>query len=131
MRAPGSRVPRSRVSRAGIPGLLAAHLQTAVPVRISELRSATGDRRERLASIAAEVVAAHGDLILRPGAPRSEIATAVNWLVTGLACAAYLPGGTRFGHLAWCAAHPAHRWAGHGPCAACLTAENLQPEPGI
>lgn len=40
-------------------------------------------------------------------ARRGETAAAVNWLATGLACAAYAPGGVRLGHLAWCAAHPA------------------------
>jgi hypothetical protein len=62
---------------------------------------------------------------------RGDTAAAVNWPVTGLACAAYAPGGVRFAHLAWCAAHPANRWAGHeDACTACLAAEAQVPEPG-
>lgn len=46
-----------------------------------------------------------------------------NELAKGLACAAFQPGGTRFGLLSWCAAHPRQRWADGPICPACLHEE--------
>jgi hypothetical protein len=106
-----------------IPDLLATHLQAEVPLRILELRPVPENERRQLANQASEELAAHGDVIAHSGTRDGDTAAAVSWLVTGLACAAYAPGGVKFGRLGWCAAHPAHRWARHDRvCGACLTA---------
>ena len=110
--------------------LLEVTLEAAVPLRILELRHASGEERVRLAREASGHIAEHGDLILYRGPCPGGTARAVGWLITGLACAAYQPGGVRFGSRAWCAAHPAHRWAAEDQiCARCL-AEEAQARHG-
>lgn len=107
-----------------VPDVLAFTLELAVPLRIIELRGARGEERYRLAREAADVIAAHGDDILFRSPRRGGTARATAALITGLACAAFQPGGVRFGPLAWCAAHPGHRWADNELlCGACLAAE--------
>jgi hypothetical protein len=104
--------------------LLAIHLETTVPLRILELRQAGEAERMRLAREAAAQIAAHGDDIQFRAARRGATASAAGWLVTGLAVAAFQPGGVRFGDLAWCATHLTRRRApGETICAACLEAE--------
>jgi len=107
-------------------------LELAVPLRIEELRSLSENERLSLAAQASEEIASHGDMILHLGTRAGETAAAFNWLVTGLACAAFAPGGVRFRQLGWCAAHP-HSRAGRrdGICSACLAAETEPPEPGM
>jgi hypothetical protein len=98
-----------------------------VPLRILELRRVSEAERLRLAQEAAAQIAAHGDDIQFRAARRGATASAVSWLVTGLAVAAFQPGGVRFRQLAWCAAHPARRWApGEYPCSDCLAAEQAR-----
>jgi hypothetical protein len=107
--------------------LLASTLEAAVPLRIMELGGVSDETRMRLAGEASDQIAAHGDNILFRGSRRGDTARAVGWLITGLACAACQPGGVRFRELAWCAAHPRHRWAaGDRICALCLAAETGQ-----
>jgi hypothetical protein len=109
--------------------LLEITLEAAVPLRIFELRNATGRERVRLAGEASAQIAEHGDVILYRSGKCGETAAAVGWLITGLACAAYQPGGVRFGNLGWCAAHLAHRWAAEERiCARCVHEE--QPAAG-
>lgn len=108
--------------------LLAVTLEALVPLRIFELRNAGDAERMRLAREASQEVAAHGDVIQFRGKRRGETANAVGWLVTGLAVGAYQPGGVRFMGLAWCAAHPAHRWEPREPvCGQCAAAESPSP----
>lgn len=105
--------------------LLMITLEAAVPLRMFELRRATEAERLRLAREAAGQIAEHGDVILFRSPRRGYTARAVSWLITGLACAAFQPGGVRFSSLAWCAAHPGHRWASEDEvCTACATAES-------
>jgi hypothetical protein len=86
-----------------------------------ELRQAGEAERMRLAREAAAHIASHGDDILFPSPRRGATAAAVTWLATGLAVAAFQPGGVRFGNLAWCAAHPGRRRApGELTCGGCL-----------
>jgi hypothetical protein len=63
-----------------------------VPLRILKLRHVSGEDRVLLAREASGQIAEHRDLILfrrpRPGGAR-----VAGWLITGLACAAYQPGG--------------------------------------
>ena len=109
--------------------VLAIHLECCVPLRILELRQAGQEERLRLGAEASGQIAAHGDDILFRGSRRGDSARAVTWLVTGLAVAAFQPGGVRFRNLAWCAAHPGHRWApADRVCAACLAAEREASE---
>jgi hypothetical protein len=101
--------------------VLLCALEAAVPLWISELRGHTPAGRCGLAHAAADVVAEHGDHILYRGAKAGDSAQAFNALARGLACAAYQPGGVRFGQLAWCAAHPQQRWApADKQCPACV-----------
>ena len=118
--------PTAAARECGPRALLEATLEAAVPLRILELRHASGKERVRLAREASGHIAEHGDLILFRGPRPGGTARAVGWLITGLACAAYQPGGVRFGSRAWCAAHPAHRWAAEDQiCARCLAEEAL------
>lgn len=106
--------------------LLEITLEAAVPLRVLELRHASDGERARLASEASAQIAEHGDVILYRSPRRGDTATAVGWLITGLACAAHQPGGVRFRNLGWCAAHLAHRWAPEERvCAQC--AEEARP----
>jgi len=121
-----SRRPRP----AGVPDrdarldVLDIHLEAAVPLRIFELGPLSAAERLRLAAEASAQIAAREDNILFPGPRRGDTASAVSWLVTGLAVAAFQPGGVRFRQLAWCAAHLGHRWApDEYPCSACLAQE--------
>jgi hypothetical protein len=118
-------VPRAgAVRRDTTRELLEMTLEVAVPLRIVELRHATGRERTRLAEEASAHIAEHGDVILFRSPRRGETAAAVGWLITGLACAAYQPGGVRFMNLGWCAAHPGRRWAAEERvCARCVEAE--------
>ena len=125
-RGPEAGAARERGPRA----LLEVTLEAAVPLRILELRHASVEERVRLAREASGHIAEHGDLILFRGPRPGGTARAVGWLITGLACAAYQPGGVRFGSCAWCAAHPAHQWtAGDQICTQCL-AEEAQARHG-
>ena len=104
--------------------VLDIHLEATVPLRIFELGPLSVAERLRLAAEASAQIAAHGDNILFPGPRRGDTASAVSWLVTGLAVAAFQPGGVRFRQLAWCAAHLGRRWApDEYPCSACLAQE--------
>jgi hypothetical protein len=104
--------------------VLDIHLEAMVPLRILELRQAGEAERMRLAREAAEQIASHGDDILFRAARRGATASAVSWLVTGLAVGAFQPGGVRFRNLAWCAAHLGRRRAaGETVCAACLSGD--------
>ena len=108
--------------------VLDIHLEAMVPIRILELRKAGEAERMRLAREAADQIASHGDDILFPAARRGATASAVSWLVTGLAAGAFQPGGIRFRNLAWCAAHLTRRWApGETVCAACQQAGGNPP----
>jgi hypothetical protein len=109
--------------------LLEMTLEVAVPLRIWELRHATGGERIRLAGQASCEIAEHGDVILYRSPRHGDTARAVSWLITGLACAAYQPGGVRFGNLGWCAAHPGHRWADEERICARCVAEEAQTVP--
>lgn len=104
--------------------VLDVHLEAMVPLRILELRQAGEPERMRLAHEAADQIASHGDDILFRAARRGATASAVSWLVTGLAVGAFQPGGVRFRNLAWCESHLGHLWApGETTCAACLEEE--------
>jgi len=104
--------------------VLDIHLEAVVPLRILELRPLSVAERLQLGRQASADIAAHGDNILFPGPRRGDTARAVSWLVTGLAVAAFQPGGVRFGQHAWCAAHLGHRWAaGEYPCSVCVAEE--------
>ena len=108
--------------------LLAITLEAAVPLRIIELRGVPDSERLRLARLAADHIAAQGDNILFRSGRRGETAEAVGWLITGLACAAYQPGGVRFDGIGWCAVHPRRRWAASEKvCELCLEAESQRP----
>jgi hypothetical protein len=108
--------------------LLMITLEAAVPLRMFELRRATEAERLRLAREASGQIAEHGDVILFWSPLRGYTARTVSWLITGLACAAFQPGSVRFGSLAWCAAHPEHRWAPEDKvCTECATAESSPP----
>ena len=128
--AAGSGTEAGAARERGPRALLEVTLEAAVPLRILELRHASGEERVRLAREASGHIAEHGDLILYRGPCPGGTARAVGWLITGLACAAYQPGGVRFGSCAWCAAHPAHQWtAGDQICTQCL-AEEAQARHG-
>ncbi len=85
------------------PELLLASLDMAVPVRIAELRGLDVEARLRLGRQAAQVIAAHGDLVLYRSKRRGETAAAWAALVTALAVLAFAEGGVAFAGRRWAA----------------------------
>lgn len=83
-------------------------LAVAVPLRIQEIRGLPDNERIALAAEAGQHIASHGDnLMFR--SKKGASATAFNQLATGLACAAYQPGGITFAGMHFCTDHNACR----------------------
>jgi hypothetical protein len=94
--------------------LLEAHpelglLMVAVPLRIAELADVPEARRLALARESGQDLAEHGDdLMFRT---KGRTAKAFASLATGLAVAAYQPGGVTFATMHFCTDHAACRAA--------------------
>ena len=81
-------------------------LEVSVPLRIAEIAGWTPEARLAVAREAGQHIACHGDDLMfrsKPGAG----AAAFNQLTTGLACAAYQPGGITFAGYHFCTDHQA------------------------
>lgn len=83
---------------------LVVSLEAFVPIRIAEIRSWAQDERAAAARAAADMVATHGDDLQYGGRHCARTWAA---LVTGLAAAAYQPGGVTFAGRHWCVDHAA------------------------
>ena len=85
--------------------LLSISLSAAVPLWIEKLKPLTPEERIARASGLADIIAAHGDIILYRGGKAGESAKAFNALAEGVAIGAFQPGGvTAFGQH-WCVNH--------------------------
>lgn len=100
-------------------------LALAVPLQIRELARLTHDQRAETAERCAQVVAEHGDDLMFGSRRKGETAHVFNALATGLALAAYQPGGVTFAGQHWCTDHARCERAAAGlpdephPAAAC------------
>lgn len=91
-------------------------LEAAVPLRILDMRDWTPETRINEAVFAMNAIDARGDVLQYGGGKRGDVAHAFKWLATGLAAAAYQPGGVTFAGRHWCTDH-----------AACVDAATSEP----
>ncbi len=85
--------------------VLVETLMLAVPLRIWELKRLTFEQRAETARRCAQIVAERGDDLMFGSKKSGRTAEVFNALATGLAVAAYQPGGVRFAGRHWCTDH--------------------------
>ncbi|MFK0244563.1 hypothetical protein ACIQUM_07680 [Amycolatopsis azurea] len=106
---------------------LEAALPVGVLVALGEIERLSEAQRQKQASEAASMIAAHADDLMFRGKYTRQAFAAVS---RALAILAFQPGGVTFAGLHWCIGSGHRGTRDQAPCAAELARESLRPSSG-